>query len=1263
MKIASYNVKGLHDSGKAKALWTWIFSGQLDVCCIQEHKFHEQAGLILHYRGYTLFYGGTPGSYSGTLTCIKDIYNPTIHMNHSSGRCLGITAHTPSGTIHIYNVYAHNAHMDRTLLWEDLTLQPPFEGLLCGDFNVVLDEDDSTTRAAHMTWAEKSSWESLVQMHNLQDAWPLLHSTTAFTFHSQAHIKAWARLDRFYLSGTNWCPPHITLMVDYKLHLSDHFPIIIDLQEYNWKLHMQGCSVRRPLMVNNLHCGKSLFRDYVTQVCLAINDTTCTALEKWQTFIIQMQRIIKITGKWYAFKNRAERDKCATVLQSLREKANVCPLTLDEEHRMSHAVSILHQADMDASRKARFLSRCHALQDKDCISKGFFDRLRGNRNRTTVATLTLDDGTCIHNAVQIAQTCTEYFGKILSTASTSTDLKQSAMRAILGYVDTSISVANANRMEGSFTKEELFYALSHLQNEKTPGLDGLSKEFMIQFWEILQDWVVDIINQAWTSQNLHPTLAKGIIKLLPKQTFCSTLAHWRPITMMGIVYKIMTKAIAIRIHPLLRQSVHSSQSGFIGGRSIYDNILAVQLGIECAQRSHQETVLLQLDFAKAFDSVDWGFISQTLSKMGFGPRISNTMFMLGQGSQSVISINGHLTDPINICRSVRQGCPLSPLLFAVATHPLFCMLERLSLDGILHGLRVQNRHLAGLGFADDTLMFLKASNDNLATCITLLGLFSDASDLRLNIDKSTLIDVSASSFADLLWPGKRVHRGQVFRYLGYPLGVQVTNKQLIDWVLNKIRKKIQYWHASEWPLHVRIRITQAILVPYVLYYLPLLDWKKSHLDSINTLLMRFVWNAKTGKPVFPHVNWTFICTPKLQGGVGLLNLEAHMQARRATFIHHMLDNKLIWVACMWELIHLGTVYFHGKWTLSAWDKLFSHAPLKVYTITASMLVKSWKMSCARLIWKGRIRYTGNSIRSKNVHWSFLFQTPPALHLGHQSRYLANKGIMHISHVMDSEGTFLCFFVVRRRHGIGMQYRRPWHLICTFVHRLPIPMVDNGEDRFRDWALPQSTTDWWKAGTSTFYYMFVPTIDWSERGYQTWHVTHDNKWWIQTLNKLWHSPLCLQARIFLWRVFVGGLPLAAKLRQRGFTDGLCPRCLKSQETARHTFWYCPLVLEWWRQLCSVVYHSTGLKLTRHKFTFHSTVYPAYEHEWLITHVHYWFLQVIWLTRNAALHSGHILYGAGLPTKRLQTYLLEALLVDSGMAGSFHLPRFIHSLGGT
>ena len=119
-------------------------------------------------------------------------------------------------------------------------------------------------------------------------------------------------------------------------------------------------------------------------------------------------------------------------------------------------------------------------------------------------------------------------------------------------------------------------------------------------------------------------------------------------------------------------------------------------------------------------------------------------------------------------------------------------------------------------------------------------------------------------------------------------------------------------------------------------------------------------------------------------------------------------------------VGIDKLLFSCKWELSDWDKLFSHAPLKVYALTASTLIKSWKLCCARLIWKGRIRYSGNSLRSENVQWSFIFKTPPTISMGLHSRYLAIKGVMHLNHILDSEGTFLCFYyVVKNRYSLGM----------------------------------------------------------------------------------------------------------------------------------------------------------------------------------------------------------------------------------------------------
>ena len=159
----------------------------------------------------------------------------------------------------------------------------------------------------------------------------------------------------------------------------------------------------------------------------------------------------------------------------------------------------------------------------------------------------------------------------------------------------------------------------------------------------------------------------------------------------------------------------------------------------------------------------------------------------------------------------------------MATHPLSCMLEKMTGVQKVHGVTIGNKHMSGLGFADDTLLFIQACNVNVLNYMNLLDMYGDALDLHLDVSKSTLVDVSAQDFDSLLWPREWVPIGNIFRNLGYPLGVNVSNRDLINWALDKVKNKIEYWKAQEWPLHVHLRIVKAILIPYFAYYLPLPD--------------------------------------------------------------------------------------------------------------------------------------------------------------------------------------------------------------------------------------------------------------------------------------------------------------------------------------------------------------------------------------------------------------------------------------------------------
>ena len=181
-------------------------------------------------------------------------------------------------------------------------------------------------------------------------------------------------------------------------------------------------------------------------------------------------------------------------------------------------------------------------------------------------------------------------------------------------------------------------------------------------------------------------------------------------------------------------------------------------------------------------------------------------------------------------------------------------------------------------------------------------------------------------------------------------------------------------------------------------------------------------------------------------------------------------------------------------------------------------------------------------------------------------------------------------------------------------------------------------------------LLTPELDLTRCGILMWKVHKDSNWWLRVMQATWSIQMDLQGRVFFWRVMVGALPIASVMLQRGFTNRKFPRCLKGQETLRHTFWYCPLVWEWWNQLWALLLSHTGITLNLVSFTFGTFSYVASEHTWMVQHLWYRFLWLVWSSRNEALHSGQIWYFAGLPWYLFKSRLQEAAVTDPVMCSN-------------
>ena len=286
------------------------------------------------------------------------------------------------------------------------------------------------------------------------------------------------------------------------------------------------------------------------------------------------------------------------------------------------------------------------------------------------------------------------------------------------------------------------------------------------------------------------TLRDKGIKPIPKIPCCSQLKHWRRITMMSVTYKITAKVIALRLTPALDRVI-TPQHGFIKKRSIYDNILAAIVGIEYARCTKQECILLQIDLDKAYDRIEWKCIEEVMSVLGFGPRMCSIVRTLGEGSILELLFNNKIVGSFEVKRSIKQGYAMAPLLFALGSHPLVAALEASADKGEIQGLELpRGKRLLAKLFADDSLLFLKANFDILRKALQIIQLFATASGSKCNIEKSRLISLTeGDSFDPSSWSGEVISKGTIVRHLGVPIGVDVTDKQRLEWVMERIKKK------------------------------------------------------------------------------------------------------------------------------------------------------------------------------------------------------------------------------------------------------------------------------------------------------------------------------------------------------------------------------------------------------------------------------------------------------------------------------------------
>ncbi|GJR19030.1 putative reverse transcriptase domain, reverse transcriptase zinc-binding domain protein [Tanacetum coccineum] len=284
-----------------------------------------------------------------------------------------------------------------------------------------------------------------------------------------------------------------------------------------------------------------------------------------------------------------------------------------------------------------------------------------------------------------------------------------------GLFEQILDNAMADDMIRNVSDNEIKEAMFSMGNDKSPGPDGYTVAFFKEDWDIVRNDVIKDVKEFFTNGKLLKELNHTIIALIPK-------------------------VIANRIKGSLKDLISLNQSAFVPGRSISDNILLTQ---ELMHNYHLDRGVprcaFKVDFQKAYDTVDWGFLKEALRGFSFHERMILWIMKCVTTTSFSISINGSLHGHFKGIRGLRQGDPLSPYLFTIVMEVLTLMLKRRVRegDGFTFNRYYSKIEVINLCFADD--LFLFAHGDVQSTKIIMESLddFKLVSGLMPSLPKST----------------------------------------------------------------------------------------------------------------------------------------------------------------------------------------------------------------------------------------------------------------------------------------------------------------------------------------------------------------------------------------------------------------------------------------------------------------------------------------------------------------------------------------------
>ncbi|GKU96029.1 hypothetical protein SLEP1_g9310 [Rubroshorea leprosula] len=638
-----------------------------------------------------------------------------------------------------------------------------------GDFNFVKEHQECSGSRGNAK--EIREFKNFIMDSGLIDL-PLIGRKYTW-YHSNG--TSMSRLDRFLVSEEwllNW---EDVRQWGLKRSISDHCPILLKNQKVDWG--------PKPFKFFDVWMERLGFEKLIQ------DSWSSTKIHGWKGYILK-EKLKRLKGalKNWSRNYMVEIDKKISTAEDkiaeLDRKGERQRLTVGEVQARKEAFAELSKNVRIKNRMWHQKARRMWLREGDA-NTAFYHKCIKSRLMKNEINCIMVNGCQRVEVDDIREEIAKYFQSLFKN--------EEWVRPTLGGLNfNQISKSQNQMLTAQFSEEEIKAVIWDCDSSKAPGPDGFNFNFIKKNWEIIKREVIDFIMEFHDKGRIVKGLNESFVVLIPKVSNLEKIEEFRPISLINVSYKILSKLLANRLRRVLEDIIGENQMAFIAGRHLPESVVIANEVLDEARKKNQACFFFKADFEKAFDNVCWSFLDFMMDKLGFNAKWRSWIKECLRSASISVLINGCPSRQFGMTKGLRQVK-----------------------QGLFEGVKIGNGELklSHLQFADDTLIMGKATKENIWVVKCIMRCFELVSGLKINYAKSQLM----STNVEKEWTTEMAYLlnckiGKIpFKYLGTHVGG--NSRSISHWkgLVETFEKKLSGWKGRYLSMGGRITLVNSVL--------------------------------------------------------------------------------------------------------------------------------------------------------------------------------------------------------------------------------------------------------------------------------------------------------------------------------------------------------------------------------------------------------------------------------------------------------------------